>query len=153
MMSLTFDKRNARDHLEDFRKKVRAFKSDALNQSLAGDCAVAGWSLCDWVFPELNGYINLRALQNEVNDMCHELCLLQDLANASKHREINRYTPLLQEAKHHRGAFSQGFDRGFDISRLLLVDAKGKEYWVEDVFNACLNFWDDFFAQHGLMDT
>ena len=150
---LTFDLQNSRDCLEDLRAAISDFKTNRLNPRQARYIAIVAWSISDWVFREHGnrlGYENLENFKKDIRSQCRELCYLQDLANSLKHRTISRYTPSLAKAHKHGGAFSQGFSRAFDLSRLMLTTRDGRELWFEDVIETALIFWDGYFRDKGV---
>ena len=151
-MSLSFDLQNSGDCLREFQRKVADFKSDSLNTGKARDCAISAWHICDWVHKEHGlrlRYNKLSALHRDVKTSCPELGYLQDVANGRKHKLL-AYHPSVRKAYEHRGAFSGGFSRGFDISRLVLELAGGAEVDFEDVLEAALSFWVGFFKKHSV---
>ncbi|MGD1887531.1 MAG: hypothetical protein ACFB01_10515 [Cohaesibacteraceae bacterium] len=157
-MSNSFGMKSARDCLEDFRRKVVRYRADDLNESLALDCAMAGWSLVDWVFDEYvreDNWSNTRrskellSFKQHLKRDCPSLDLLQDIANARKHRRVENYGKTVLEARSHSGGFSSGFSRGFNISRLIIVTAD-REFDFEDTVVATLDCWDRYFDREGL---
>ena len=151
-MSLSFDLQSSGDCLREFERKVGDFKGDSLNTEKARDCAIAGWHICDWVHKEHGarlGYNPQLSLQNHVKTSCPELGYLQDVANSRKHKWLT-YTPSVSRAYEHEGAFSPGFSRGFDISRLMLELGGGAKVDFQDVLESALSFWVGFFKKHGV---
>jgi len=150
----TFERGNASDVLEALHRNAAAFAKDPLNTDLANHCAIDAWSLCDWVFKEHGkrlGFTSLANLQATMKANCNSLQLLQDVANASKHKEITRYTPQLKEAKKHKGGFQRGaFSRDFDVSALVLVREDGSEIWFDDALDEATRYWDTYFSANGL---
>ena len=151
-MSLSFDLQNSGDCLREFQRKVAGFKGDSLNTEKARDCAIAAWHICDWVHKEHGsrlGYNKQRALQSHVKTSCPELGYLQDVANGRKHKLLT-YSPSIRKAYEHRGAFSGGFSRDYDISRLMLELEGGTKVDFEDVLEGALSYWVGFFKKHGV---
>jgi hypothetical protein len=150
----TFGRGGSNDVLQALHRSVVAFRKDPLNTELANHCAIDAWSLCDWVFKEHGqrlGFSTLADFQAAVKAGCNSLQLLQDVANASKHKEITKYVPLLKEAKKHHGAFQRGaFSRGFDVSALVLVREDGSEIWIDDALDDATKYWDTYFHANGL---
>lgn len=54
----------------------------------------------------------------------------------------------VKDARHHRRAFSRGFSRGFDISRLEIELLEGQTLLFLDVADRLVDFWSDFFEDH-----
>jgi len=157
-MSITFGMRSARDCLEDFRAKVSRYRDNDLDESLAMECAIAGWSIVDWVFDQHvqdSRWTNKERrkaffeLQKTVKTECASLDLLQDIANARKHRTIEHYPRTVLIARKHGGAFDNSFSRDFDISRLVL-ETRDQEFDFEDTVVSALEYWDRYFAQNGI---
>ena len=133
--------------LEDLKNSVGRLKDDDLNEDLARDCACKAWHLCDHIFKAVGPnprFTSLKELQDHVRNACPELAYLQDICIESKHGEITRYEPHIEEAHHHRGGFSKAFSRGFDISRLEIKLLGGQTVFFLDVVNRAVGFWSDF---------
>lgn len=149
-MSLSFDMQSAGDCLQDFRNKIDQFDKDNLNKSLAMDCAIAGWSVVDWIFKcdgQRLGYKKLVNLQNDIKANCQSLDYLQDIANARKHKEINRYIPVVKSTGKHGGAFGPGFSRGFDTTRLVFHTDDGEvNFW--STLQYALDYYEEYFEQN-----
>ena len=151
-MSVSFDLQDSGDCLREFEKKVANFKRDSLNTEKARDSAIAAWHICDWVFAEHGtrlGHKKKRDLHISVKASCPALGYLQDVANGRKHKVLT-YRPSVEKSYEHKGAFSNGFARGFDISRLRLELAGGQVVDFEDVLDSTLVFWFAFFNRHGI---
>lgn len=150
----TFGRQNSRDLLNALNEKATAFKKDPLNTELANQCAIDAWSLCDWIFKEYGsrlGFQSLKNLQASMKSICPNLALLQDVSNASKHKEITKYRPLLKEAKKHPGAFQRNaFSSAFDVSALVLVREDLSETWFDEVLEDVVRFWNDYFVRNQL---
>ena len=139
--------------LEALKNAVDKLREDDLNKDMARDCAIKAWQLCDHVFIALgeeNPFPDLRALQDHIRGNCSELAYLQDISTESKHGRISRYTPRIVEARSHGGAFSRGFSRDFDISRLEIELPGGCSVWFIDVVDQATLFWSQFFEDHGI---
>ncbi|SNY90423.1 hypothetical protein SAMN04515647_0589 [Cohaesibacter sp. ES.047] len=143
---------SAGDCQQDFKNKIYQFDKDNLNTSLAMECAIAGWTVPDWIFKcdgQRLGYESLRDLQDEIKKECQELEHLQDIANARKHKEVTRYTPLVKSSGKREGAFSSGFSRGFDITRLVLqTDAGEISFWT--TLQSVLDYYDLYFKKNNI---
>ncbi len=149
-MSLTFEMQSARDCLEDYKRKLVQIESDDLNTSVAMDCAVAGWSIADWIFNcdgRRLGYANLQYLQNALREQCRSLAYIQDIAIGRKHKDVTYYVPTVKSTGTHNGAFSHGFSSGFDISRLVFETEDG-EFHLGDTLQNVLSFYETYFEQN-----
>ena len=139
--------------LQALRTAVQRFKDDDLDVDLARDCAGKAWHLCDHVFKALGSnaeFVKLTQFQDHVRAACPELAYLQDICIESKHAEIARYTPRIDEARVHVGAFSRGFSNDFDTSRLEIVLSGGRKVLFNDVVDRAVEFWSTFLEAHGL---
>ena len=152
---LSFGRNNSRDVLTALVQQAAAFRADPLNIELANHCAITAWTLCDWVFKEHGtklGFNNLNAAQLSIKTQCPNLSLFQDVANASKHRNITHYKPKLKKAIEYDGAFQRDvFDsEAFDVSALVLVREDDSEIWFDDSLEDVLRFWIKYFDENNL---
>ncbi len=132
---------------------MKRFEDNDLNEDLARECACKAWHLCDQVFNVLGSnspFPSLRNLQNHTKETCPELAYLQDICTESKHAEITRHPPRIKEARHHRGDFSREFSEEFDVSRLEIELLDGRTHSFRDVVSRAVDFWYDFFKNHGI---
>ena len=141
--------------LEALKTSVERFKDDDLNEDLARECACKAWHLCDHVSIALgpdSPFATLQELQDHARGDCAELAYLQDICIESKHGEITKNVAHIKvkEARHRRGAFSSGFSRGFDISRLEIELLDGRTVFFIDVVDHAVAFWVEFFEDHGI---
>jgi hypothetical protein len=130
-----------------------SFAKDPLNTELANQCAIDAWCLCDWVFGEYGQQLeskNLRHLQKQMKQECPLLALFQDVANASKHMKVTKYTPKLKEAKKQRGTFSSAFSSAFAVSALVLVAEDGSKIRFDQALKKVICAWDNFFDVNNL---
>ena len=149
-MSLTFGMKSAGECLQEFRNKIDQFDKDDLNTSLAMECAIAGWSVADWIFEcdgQRLGYNKLRDLQDEIREQCQSLSHLQDIANARKHKEIDHYTPSVKSSGQREGDFNRDFSRDFNITRLVFhTDAGEFSFW--STLQSALYYYEKYFEQN-----
>jgi hypothetical protein len=148
-MPNTFGIKTAQDHLELLEQTVQSFRSDDLNEGLALQCSCIAWQHCDWLFHDhgdVLGYHNLRALQDAMKRACRELAYMQDICIETKHATITRYTPTIDRAEYHGGAFSREFSRDFDISRLQIVVGSNPPIWFSDAVEAVLHHWQGVYS-------
>ena len=151
-MSLTFDMQSAGDCLHDFRNKIDQFDKDDLNTSLAMECAIAGWTVADWIYKcdgQRLGYKRLRDLQDEIRGQCQNLAHLQDITNARKHKEITMYAPLVKSSETRGGSFNSSFNRSFDISRLVFnTDTDQFDVW--NTLQGALTYYEAYFKRNNI---
>ena len=147
-MPHSFGASSAGERLELLRRQHAKFKLDPLDEALANDLCVIAWSLCDWIFKEHGSRLNfveLGLLQCRVKIECPTLALVQDIANGSKHKIIEKYSPKLKDAGLHKGDFSREFSRDFDVSHLVVTTNSGDQVWFEDVIESAVAYWTTFF--------
>ncbi len=152
-MSRVFDLNCPRDLLEHLQEIIAALKEDPLNIQTAMYGAIIAWSLGDWVHEEQavqRDYCKPGDLKKAVKEECCEVGYLADLSNLLKHRNVTHYTAALRQAYRHKGSFSRGFSRGFDISGLMLVINGKEEVWLEDAMQQAFGFWTEFFQRYEL---
>ena len=128
------------------------YLADPLNVQKAETFARSAHILAEWVANESDafGYLSPGDCREDIYKYCPDLRAIRDFSNMAKHGgklEEGR-TPYFKAAQLHRGVFSQGFSRGFDISRLVLVMPDETELVYEDVVAEALTFWEGFFALH-----
>ena len=141
--------------LEALQSAVERFKKDDLNVDLARDCAGKAWHLCDHVFKALganSGFTKLSELQAHVRRACPELAYLQDICTESKHAEITRYVPRIDEARVHIGDFAREdfCSDDFDTSRLEIGLPGGRKFSFKKVVGRTVDFWSEFLDTHGI---
>lgn len=153
-MSMTFGMNTPSDCLKDFRQKADLLSKDDLNTSLAMDCAIAAWSVVDWIY-ESNGqslgYQNLRSFQDSVRNQCKALDYLQDIANSRKHKSISKYTPKVKSADRVGGILAFAFRLSFDLGADRLVfHTDNEQHDIIDTLQQALTFFDTFFTQNNI---
>ena len=141
--------------LEALKSSMERFKDDDLNEDLARECACKAWHLCDHVSKALDPnspFATLKKLQEHARGVCPELAYLRDICIESKHGEITRNMAHIKvkDTRHHKGAFSRGFSRDFDTSRLEIELLDGQTVFFLDVVDRAVGFWSDFFEDHGI---
>ena len=139
--------------LEDFRRKAHAFEDNPFDPFLACDCAIAAWSIYDWVkefHKESLGYETKADMFNDITGQCPELAHLREVANFRKHGKAETGTLTLARYDQHDRTFSRGFNEGHEQSSLLLITAQNEKIWMEDAISAALAFWEDYFRRQDL---
>lgn len=139
--------------LEDLRKSIERFKDDDLNRDLAREISIKAWHLCDHVYRALSSnssFATVGELQSQVRNSCPELAYLQEICTESKHAEITKWTPQVDEARRHEGDFCrEDFDhRDFDVSRLEVKLVSGSVIDFDDVINRAMDYWSQFFKDY-----
>ncbi len=152
MAKLSFDIKNSGDLLKKLQDDHNDFLQDPTSSRIALNCAMTAWHLVDWVFNEykLSGLVSknakrdaLRQFQEELKAQCSELQIMNDIADGTKHCEIDRKHDT-QSTNLHEGSFSNDFSRDFDISCLLIQMDNGSEVYFEDSIESVMSFWENY---------
>ena len=138
--------------LEALESAAERFGNDDLNLDLARQCAIKAWHLCDHAFKtdSVNSrFKSLGDFQAHAKRACPELGYLQDICTESKHGEITRYEPQIDETRYHHGDFSgDDFDPDdFDVSRLE-VDVRGRTFSFSAVLERVVVYWSKLFEEY-----
>lgn len=141
-MSYSFEIKSSVDLLNELSRRVEDYKNDQLSSGNAVVCAILCWHLVEWIYqeykksdPELRD--DFKYFKEYMKSECNSLSYIQDVANGSKHRGINIYTPQIKSTEKHNGAFSSSFSKGFDISCLRMeIEGGSYVYFDEEIINA-----------------
>ena len=142
--------------LEDFRRKAQEFHARPLDPFLACDCAIAAWSIYDWVkefHKERLGFETKAEMFNGITSQCPELAHLREVANYRKHGKAETGTLTLKRYDQHDHSFSRGFNEDHTSGSLQLITANNEKIWMEDAILAALAFWEAFFVAQGIIDA
>lgn len=138
---------------EALRTAAKRFKENDLDADLARDCAGKAWHLCDHVLkvrrPDFT-LQDLKEFQRQVRVACPDLGYLQDICIESKHAEITKYSPSIDEARVHTGDFSSEDFCGddFDTSRLEISLPGGETVLFSDALDRAAEFWSAYLERH-----
>ncbi len=135
----SFDIRTPEQFFQAFLETVADYLADPLSRKAVA-AAMFGWHLCDWV---VNAYGGTRA---DLKRRCPSLRLLEDICNGSKHFQPDAGAKVVGTDL-RPGAFSSGFDRGYEIPYLPLSLADGSVRDFEDVINDVRDFWARYFQE------
>lgn len=140
-MGYSFEIRSSIDLLNELSCRVDDYNNDNLSSGKAVVCAILCWHLVEWIYHEhgeqLTEFKSIKDFINYVKTTCDSLSYIQDIANGSKHRGINRYTPIVRSTERKNGAFSSDFSTGFDISCLRMeIDGGRFVYFYEEIDKA-----------------
>ena len=153
-MTLTFGQ-DAPSRLAALKNAAERFGGDYLNKDLAGDCAIKAWHLSDHVFQALGStlpFAKVESFQSHVKAACPDLAHLQVICNADKHGDVLRHTGEIAGTGEHLGDFDRNdFNpRDFDTDCLKIVLTSGREVSFDKVLDSALQFWSQFFRDHGI---
>lgn len=153
MLGGLFDLTTAEEMLAKLRLEVGAFKADETARN-AMNAVWTGYHLLEWIWNErLHGDAVRQArasVRNEADlrakvKVEHPLFeVVRLLANGSKHFERQPRDPATGV---HRGAFSKGFSKAFDVD-YLFVDFAGTRHDIQDVLDGLLSYWENFYTTY-----
>ncbi|EPD5446352.1 hypothetical protein ACSBIA_004860 [Enterobacter hormaechei] len=154
-MGYSFEIRSSVDLFNELSCRVDDYNNDNLSSGKAVVCSIFCWHLVEWIYHEygdqLTEFKNLKDFNEYVKTSCGSLSFIQDVANGSKHRGINRYKPTVRSTERKNGAFSSGFSNGFDISCLRMEIEGGKFVYFYEEIDKALSFLR--FYLNGLTDS
>lgn len=150
MNELSFDIKQSKDFFLKLLEDYTEFTIDKTSSRVALNLAMTGWHLTEWIYNEFNSILrprfsSLGTFQNDIKRQCQSLQIMHDLANGTKHYLLTRHTPVIEETNLHRGAFSSGFSRAFDISTLQISLKDGTVLYFEDEITKVIDFWRAYF--------
>ena len=128
-----------------------AYMADPLDEWKAEEFARAAHILAEWVVDEhvQFGYASQQTCREKIYQRCPSLKALRDLSNRAKHsgKLKDERKPYFETATKHHGDYSRDFAReDFDVDRLVLILMGGTVLDYEDVVQAAMNFWQEFFG-------
>jgi len=68
--------------------------------------------------------------------------ILHDIANTCKHKKLDRSKAHILKTKKSAGAFSSGFSKCFDVSRLEVYLLDNCKIDVDDLIQIAINYWE-----------
>ena len=139
--------------LQELLETQSKLKSDPTNKSLARDCAIKSWHMCEHVFRQSHiqsEYTSLRGFQDHAKTDCPELAYMQDICNATKHVQITKYDPSIRSTELSGGFCPLGFSRGFDVRRLKIITGDNQKEDFLDAVDCVVQFWRSY---HSVTDT
>jgi hypothetical protein len=148
MGSLTFGTDSAKDKYREFLIEYADYKDDETSAKKACDLATTSWHLIDWAFEDYKSIHNLHSIgefRETLYPSCPSLKIMHDLANASKHKNLDRPKANLKNTERQIGAFSREFSKEFDTTHLGIELMDGTKLDFEEEIDKVKIFWDNFF--------
>ena len=136
---------NSNDRLLQLKNNFELLKQDELNISLAEQTCSDAWHLIDWVYEEKkqsDSALTKEQFRKTVYEQCQEMKILHDLVNSFKHKNLSRQKVKIIETRIHGGAFSNGFSKGFDVSRLEVHFEDKSKIDVDDLVEIAIKYWN-----------
>jgi hypothetical protein len=148
-MSYSFDIKDSKDLFDEFCRRSEEYRRSPMSSGNAVICAILSWHIVEWIYQEFSSlqvkYPEKRDFQNFIRQSCPSLSYMQDIANGSKHRGITFYTPAVKQTESHKGAFSSGFSKGFDVSCLKLELERGQIVYFDEELDKVEAFIKKYF--------
>ena len=149
MSDLSFDIKTTSDFFKKLLEDYKDFCADKTSSRTALNCAMTAWHLTDWTYNEFNQKLSsqfgtLSLFQQYIKQQCPSLQIMHDITNGTKHYLLTRHRPIIKKTKLHKGAFSSGFSRGFDISTLYIELDDGTKIYFEDEIEKTITFWTQY---------
>ncbi len=149
MGSLTFGTDTAKDKYQEFLEEYTEYKDDKTSVKKARNLAITAWHLVDWSFEDYKPLHNLDKIgdfRQTLYPSCPSLKIMHDLANASKHKNLDRPKADLKNTEKHIGTFSHEFSKEFDTTYLAIELMDGTKLDFEEEIDKVKLFWDNYFA-------
>ncbi|MEP1490029.1 MAG: hypothetical protein ABJK28_16540 [Algibacter sp.] len=147
MKSLTFGTDTARDKYEEFLQEYSEYKEDETSIKKAKNLSISAWHLVDWVFEDYktsHNFDKIGDFRETLYPTCQSLKIMHDLANASKHMNLNRPKANLKNTEKHIGPFTRQFTSQFDKTYLKIELYDSTELRFEDEIDKVKVFWDNY---------
>lgn len=141
---------NSKDRLKQLEENFKKLKHDQLNVSLAEQTCSDAWHLVDWVFSEKqenDSSLTIGKFRTKVYQECPEMKILHDLVNSFKHKKLERPKMKIKETKKHGGAFSSGFSKAYNVSRLEVHFEDQPKIDVDDLVQIAITYWNKLISE------
>lgn len=145
MSTFSFDIACSEDWFDKLEREYNLFLLDKMSSDRAVNFCITAYHMNEWAKSELSEKRKMelakrrKLVQEDIN-------IIQDLANGTKHK-ILKYESAIKATEPQRGAFSSGFNRGFNISSLNILMKSGEKFYFEDIAKNIFNFWKDYFNE------
>ena len=153
---LSFDIHTAHEFLAKLHEERDAVEADRTSARHAINAAMNAYHLIEWVWglsvkpaPSIQNTLSLTSIEGFREfclRQCPELETMQCICEGAKH--LGTSGKNVQSTSLIGGAFSSGFSKGFDISRLQLHKTDGSTSYFDNELEKVVAFWDSFFASH-----
>jgi hypothetical protein len=141
---------NSTKKLNELILEYDDFLKDDLIEYKANNLSTNAWHIIDWVlreFENIHGFNRIEDLRNSLYPQCGSLKIMHDIANASKHNNLNRPKASIKTTNNHKGDFcSKDFSGAdFNVSRLEIELEDGTILNFKNEIKIVINFWKDYF--------
>ncbi|MFB9080482.1 hypothetical protein ACFFLS_20320 [Flavobacterium procerum] len=155
----------AKSFIEDSTKKLKElifeyedFLKDDLVEYKANNLCTNAWHIIDWIlveFVNIHGYQNIGDLRISLYPRCNSLKIMHDIANSSKHNNLDRPKAFIKTTNIHEGDFcKEDFSSDdFDVSRLEIELEDGTILDFNEEIKIVIEFWKSYFSNDLAIDV
>lgn len=146
MNTLSFEIKTSKDFLEKLIFEVSEYEKQLSSSIHALNAAMTAWHLIEWIYHEYDyhvAYPRINDFIQEIKQKYPKLQIMHDIANGTKHFQLNNHIPQVDETKLRKGSFSDDYSRDYDISRLQVV-FQGKTYEFINELESVRDFWIEY---------
>jgi hypothetical protein len=139
-----FEINSSKDKLRQLISDHERLIADPLNISLAEKCCQDAWHLADWDLRDhqkVKPKLTKEHYRIDLFQRCPEMRILHDLSNTMKHKTLTNQKAQIKATKIHRGGFSSGFSKGFNVSGLQVHFDNNQQIDVDDLVQIAIDYW------------
>ncbi|KIQ14654.1 hypothetical protein RT99_22740 [Flavobacterium sp. MEB061] len=141
---------NSTKKLKELILEYEDFLKDDLIEYKANNLCTNAWHIFDWIlveFRNIHGYYNIGDLRNSLYPRCNSLKIMHDIANASKHNNLDRPKASIRTTNMHEGDFCKAdfSSDDFDVSRLEIELEDGMILNFNEEIKNVIEFWKSYF--------
>lgn len=139
-----FEIENSNDRLILLQADFERLKQSPLDISIAEKACSDAWHISDWIYSEmkeLNKDLTRDQFRMDLYNECPEMKIFNDLANTFKHKTLTNPKVQIKETRKHGGAFSSGFSKAFNVSRLEVHFEDGSKVDIDDLLQIAIEYW------------
>ena len=154
----SFDISTPQEFFSKLKQEQQSLEADLTSSRHAINAAMTSWHLIEWVWvlavkgkPQVQKRIgehskNCKMFRKFLLTQCPQLESMQCICEGSKH--LGTSGKIVSNTSVHGGAFSNGFSKGFDISRLQIKKDNGSVVDFDNELKSVVDFWEQFFKSY-----
>lgn len=151
-----FDIITSQQFFDKLKTEHASVNQDLKSARHAINAASNAWHLSEWIYKKDIENTSLDKFRNKSSiypkdvfraaciKQCHQLETMGYICEGSKHLGTRRKG--IVGSSLHRGAFSDAFSRGFDISCLVVTKDNGSEVDFISELESVIEFWEGYFS-------
>jgi hypothetical protein len=114
----------------------------------AMDCAFSCWHLVDWVWNEYESHRKIAELRQEFFAACPYLRVMHDIANGSKHAQIERPKSEMTNATIEQSYVAEGYvAEGYIAKEVTIYFTDGSSQAMSTLLHNVIEFWQTYFSE------